>query len=214
MNKQIIVSPSILNCDFASLGAECVSLAEAGADWIHCDVMDGAFVPNISFGAPVVKAVGGAVDVPLDVHLMIDEPIRYIADFAKSGAAYITFHVEATDRVAETIAAIKSHGVKVGLSLKPNTPVSAIVPYLSDVDMVLVMSVEPGFGGQKFNPNAPEKIAEIRKLYDGLIEVDGGINADTAKLVVAAGVDVLVAGSYLINAADRKAATEALKKAF
>ena len=211
MNKQIIVSPSILNCDFANLGAECVSLMNAGADWIHCDVMDGAFVPNISFGAPIVKAVGDAVNVPLDVHLMIDEPIRYIQDFVKAGATYITFHVEATNRVAETIAKIKSFGVKVGLSLKPNTPTSAILPYLNDIDMVLVMSVEPGFGGQKFNQQAPQRIAEIRRIFNGLIEVDGGINADTSKLVVESGVDVLVAGSYLINAADRKAATEALK---
>lgn len=211
MNKQIIVSPSILNCDFANLGAECVSLVNAGADWIHCDVMDGAFVPNISFGAPIVKAVGGAVNVPLDVHLMIDEPVRYIQDFVKAGATYITFHVEATNRVAETITKIKSFGVKVGLSLKPNTPTSAILPYLNDIDMVLVMSVEPGFGGQMFNQKAPQRIAEIRRIFNGLIEVDGGINADTAKLVVESGVDVLVAGSYLINAADRKAATEALK---
>lgn len=206
-----IVSPSILNADFAFLGEECRSLAAAKSDWIHCDVMDGLFVPNISFGAPVVKCVDNVVDLPLDVHLMINEPIRYIDDFVAAGADIITFHVEATDRVAETIAAIHAKGVKAGLSLKPGTPVSAIEPYLADVEMVLVMSVEPGFGGQKFNPDAPRKIAEIRAKYDGLIEVDGGINAQTGKLCVEAGANVLVAGSYIMRADDRMTAVASLK---
>lgn len=207
----VLVSPSVLNADFAVLGDECRSLKQAGADWIHCDVMDGAFVPNISFGAPVVQCIDKAVDLPLDVHLMIDEPIRYIDDFVAAGADLITFHVEATDKVAETIAAIHAKGIKAGLSLKPNTPVSAIEPYLNNVELVLVMSVEPGFGGQKFNDNAPAKIAEIRKIYNGLIEVDGGINDVTAKLCRSAGVDVLVAGSYIMRAADRQTAVASLK---
>lgn len=211
--SKVLVSPSILNCNFARLGEECIALAHGGADWIHCDVMDGAFVPNISFGAPVVKCVNDVVDLPLDVHLMINEPIRYIDDFVAAGADLITFHVEATDRVAETIAKIKQRGVKVGISVKPDTLVEDIAPYLSEVDMVLVMSVEPGFGGQKFNTVCIDKISALRNKYGyrGYVQVDGGINDQTAKLVVAAGADVLVAGSFLIKATDKKAATDALR---
>lgn len=210
--SKVLVSPSILNCDFARVGEECKSLVAAGADWIHCDVMDGAFVPNISFGAPIVKSVDGVVDVPLDVHLMIQHPMKYVADFVKAGADVITFHVEAADDVKQTIDCIKSFGVKVGLSIKPKTPVSAIEKYLPELDMVLVMSVEPGFGGQKFDPVAVDKITQIRALgYKGYVQVDGGINGETAKLVVAAGADVLVAGSYLVNAKDRAQAVQSLR---
>ncbi len=210
MNK-ILVSPSILNCNFAILGDECKSLQSAGADWIHCDVMDGDFVPNISFGAPIIKCIDKVVDIPLDVHLMISEPEKYVEDFAKAGADLITFHFEATKKIDETINKIKACGVKVGLSIKPNTSVQEILPYLNKVDLILVMSVEPGFGGQKFMPNSLEKIAELKKIFDGYIEVDGGINGENIVQVLKAGANVIVAGSYIINANDRKKAVDSLR---
>lgn len=212
-NSMVYISPSILNCDFSRLAEECVSLEKCGADWIHCDVMDGKFVPNISFGAPIVKAVDGCVSIPLDVHLMIDEPIRYIDDFVKAGADIITFHIEATENVQQTIECIKSHGIKVGISVKPNTPVSVIEPYAKDVDLVLIMSVEPGFGGQSFMPQAVAKVADARRLCpNAIVEVDGGINESNVGLVLAAGANAIVAGSSVIGAVDRKAVIKKLRQ--
>lgn len=209
---KILVSPSVLNADFGKLAEECVSLEKSGADWIHCDVMDGEFVPNLSFGLPVVEAIDKAVTIPLDVHLMIRHPLRYVSRFAAVGADWITFHLESDDDVASTCRAIKDCGCKVGISLKPATDVEQLLPYASLFDMILIMSVEPGFGGQKFIANSTEKIAKARRHYpDKLIQVDGGINAENAQTVVNSGADVLVVGSALLHCADRKAMISTLK---
>lgn len=211
-----IISPSLLAADFSILRDEVKSIAVAKAEWLHLDIMDGAFVPNISFGAPIIKALRPHSDLFFDVHLMIEEPIRYIDDFQKAGADMITFHVEATDKVKETIEKIKACGKKVGISIKPKTPVSAVKEYLCDVDMVLVMTVEPGFGGQKFMADMMPKVEELAKLRDELslsylIQVDGGIGADNAKCCTDRGVDVLVAGSSVFGKQDRTAAVAALR---
>lgn len=210
------ISPSILSADFSRLGEEMVAIQNAGAEWVHIDVMDGAFVPNISFGAPVYGCVRKHCSLPFDVHLMINDPIRYLSDFAKAGADLITIHVEATDQVAETLTAIKERKIAAGLSIKPGTPVDTIKEYLPLCDLVLVMSVEPGFGGQKFMPAAVDKIRELVNLRSELglhyeIEVDGGINAETAPLCIEAGVDVLVAGSAVFGKDDYKKAIDSLR---
>lgn len=211
--KKVFISPSILTADFARLEQECKSLQKSGADWIHCDVMDGVFVPNLTFGMPILSSIRKCVVLPLDVHLMIVEPKRYVEQFAKAGADIITFHVEATDDVIGTIDLIKKCGKKVGLSVKPNTPVEALLPYKGMFDMVLVMSVEPGFGGQSFIDGSLQKIAKARQLFpDVLIEVDGGVNLSNCAQVVQAGADVLVAGSAVFNAENRKQAIEQLKQ--
>ncbi len=211
--KKIIVSPSILSADFANLEQECRSLEQCGADWIHCDVMDGSFVPNLTFGMPVVKSIRRCVSIPLDVHLMIDKPERYVQQFAEAGADFITFHIEATESVSQTIRLIHSCGKKAGLSVKPNTPIGALTPYRGLFDLVLVMSVEPGFGGQEFMPSAIEKIQRAKQLFPNVIvEVDGGINKDTAKQVIDAGVDAIVAGSAIFGAPDRRLAIEHIRK--
>ncbi len=196
------VAPSILSADFARLGSEIQAVVDAGADWIHVDVMDGHFVPNITIGPPVVKSLRKITEVPLDVHLMIDHPEKYIKDFAQAGASNITIHVESTPSPAEVLKEIRKLSCRPGITLKPATPVAAILEFLPLVDLVLVMTVNPGFSGQEFMPAQAEKIREIRKQLDkihskALIEVDGGINAETAKLCLAA--DVFVAGNYIFK---------------
>ena len=211
------VAASILSADFANLHKDCARLLEAGADVMHFDVMDGHFVPNISYGAPVLTCLHAALpDVFYDVHLMISDPARYAADFAKAGADLITFHLEAVpDTVEEVIAAIRATGCQVGISIRPGTPVEAVFPYLSVVDLILVMSVEPGFGGQKFLPTTPARIAAIRAERarlgcNTLIEVDGGINTVTGPQCIEAGVDWLVAGNSLFRAEDPAAVVRVL----
>lgn len=198
--KKVLISPSILTLDFSNIQTQCAKLQRDGADWIHLDVMDGIFVPNSTFDWQLVSQVKQAVTIPLDVHLMVVDPINVVDNYAKAGADIITFHLEATKDVISTINAIKKSSCKVGISIKPGTPVAEIEPYLPLIDMVLVMSVEPGFGGQKFMPSAVERIAQIRALNpDILIQVDGGINTQTAPLVKKAGANVLVAGSAIVN---------------
>ena len=211
------VAASILSADFANLHKDCTRLLEAGADVMHFDVMDGHFVPNISYGAPVRTCLHAALpDVFYDVHLMISDPARYAADFAKAGADLITFHLEAVpDTVEEVIAAIRATGCQVGISIRPGTPVEAVFPYLGVVDLILVMSVEPGFGGQKFLPTTPTRIAAIRAERtrlgcNTLIEVDGGINTVTGPQCIEAGVDWLVAGNSLFRAEDPAAVVRVL----
>ena len=205
--RKIFISPSILTADFARLEHECKVLEKSGADWIHCDVMDGNFVPNLTFGMPIVKSIRKCVVLPLDVHLMIERPERYVEQFAEAGANLITIHVEATDDVAGCLKLIRSCGKKAGISVKPNTPVDVLEKYRGLFDMILIMSVEPGFGGQAFIESSVDKIKRAKELFpDVLVEVDGGINKHTAKKVIDAGVDVIVAGSAILNARDKKSA--------
>lgn len=213
MNK-IYISPSILSSDFANLENEINKLEASGADWIHVDVMDGHFVPNITIGAPVVKAIRKICSIPLDVHLMIENPEKYIKDFALAGSDIITFHYEAAkNSVIETIELIKSYEKKVGLSIKPNTKAEEIFPYIDMVDMILIMTVEPGFGGQKFMENCALKIKEIKTQQnkDIIIQADGGINKDTAKICRDYGATSLVAGNYLYTSNNMKEAIASLR---
>lgn len=196
--------PSILSADFNRLGEQIKTLEKEGIEWLHIDVMDGDFVPSISFGMPVIKSIRKVTDKVFDVHLMINEPIRYIDEFVKVGADIITVHVEACSDVVATLEKIKAAGVKAGITLNPDTPVSAIKPYMHMVDMVLVMSVNPGFGGQKFIVSSLDKLREVKKLRDELglnfdIEVDGGINVDNLLSVLEAGANVIVAGSAIFG---------------
>jgi ribulose-phosphate 3-epimerase len=201
----IKLAPSILSADFARLGKQIDEVVRAGADYIHVDVMDGHFVPNITIGAPVVASIRPVTSLPLDVHLMIEHPERYISDFANAGADIITVHVEAAPHLQSTIRLIKELGARAGVSLNPATPIGAVEEFLPHVDLVLVMSVNPGFGGQPFIPETLPRIANMRKILDdrGLsaeLEVDGGINADNAPEIVKAGANVLVAGNSIFKA--------------
>lgn len=200
MPQSLKISPSILSADFARLGEEVAAVSQAGADYIHVDVMDGHFVPNITIGPQVVKALRPHSALPFDVHLMIAPVDLYIADFAEAGADIITVHPEAGPHLHRTIQLIKAQGKKAGVSLNPGTPVEVLDPILEDLDLVLIMSVNPGFGGQSFIPSALRKIEAVRKRIDNLgkaidLEVDGGINEETARQAIAAGADVLVAGT-------------------
>jgi ribulose-phosphate 3-epimerase len=201
----IKLAPSILSADFARLGEQIGEVTRAGADYIHVDVMDGHFVPNITIGAPVVASIRRVTSLPLDVHLMIEHPERYISDFVNAGADIITVHVEASPHLKSTIQAIKEQGVKAGVSLNPPTPLSAADEYIHHVDLILIMSVNPGFGGQSFIPETLPRIANMRKMIDNRkpgieLEVDGGINAENAPDIVEAGADVLVAGNSVFRA--------------
>ena len=195
-----ILSPSILSADFSILGQQIREADEAGAEYIHIDVMDGIFVPSISYGMPVIKSIRKTTDKVFDVHIMITDPIRYIEDFVKSGADIITFHLEATDDAMAVINKIHDCGIKAGISIKPGTPVEELVPYLDKVDMILVMTVEPGFGGQSFIPESIGRVKKVREMLDerGLltdIEVDGGIYPENVENVMDAGANVIVSGS-------------------
>ena len=207
-------APSVLSADFSRLGDEIISIKNAGADWVHLDVMDGHFVPNISFGLPVIKSIRKLTDMFFDVHLMISEPQKYVRRFCEAGADMVTFHVEActTEEALFCINEIHACGKQAGISIKPGTPVSSLEPFRGLVEMVLVMTVEPGCGGQKFMADMMPKIGEVKRLMPGVIvEIDGGVNGETVKTAAENDVDVVVAGSYVFGAEDRKAAIESLR---
>ena len=216
--KKIKISPSILSANFSQLGNEIKRLEDGGADMIHIDVMDGHFVPNLTIGPTVIKALRNYTKLPFDVHLMISPVHKYIKDYAEAGANIITIHPEATDNLQESIKHIKNFGKKVGVSLNPNTQIDVIEKLLAEINLVLIMSVHPGFAGQKFIPNVLNKIKELKKIKDKKnlnfdIEVDGGINFDTSKLVIEAGADILVSGTTIFknNKGDIKKNIDTLK---
>lgn len=211
------IAPSVLSCDFANVQRDVEMINNSEADWFHIDIMDGVFVPNISFGFPVMKAISKHAKKPLDVHLMIQDVDPYIEDFKNAGAEVLTVHFEACKHLHRTIHAIKEAGMKAGVALNPHTPVAMLSDIIADLDLVLIMSVNPGFGGQKFIPQAIEKVKQVKSLIDqksssALIEVDGGVNMETGKLLVEAGANVLVAGSFVFNSASPINTISELKK--
>lgn len=212
---KVIVSPSILSSDFANLGRDIRMIEKAGADWVHIDVMDGHFVPNISIGIPVVKSIRKVTKLPFDVHLMIENPKKYIKAFADAGADIITFHFEAVERkdVVAIADYIKSLGLKAGISIKPKTNVEEIIEYIGYFDLILIMTVEPGFGGQQFIPECAQKISILRQFADEklVIQVDGGINSQTARVCTRLGANSLVAGNYIFNAENIEEAIKSLR---
>ena len=213
MRRKIKVAPSVIAADQARLAEEVKKVERAGADLLHIDIMDGHFVPNITIGPDVVKALNKVTNLPLDVHLMISNPQKYIKAFSQAGADYITVHIETCKNNAQkVIAQIKARGKKAGISLNPSTPLSSIKKLLKKVDLVLVMSVNPGFSGQKFMLSVLPKIKSLRKVFKGDIAVDGGINQDTARYVVSCGANILAAGSYVFEAKNPRRAIESLKR--
>ena len=218
MKSKIKIAPSILASDFRNLHEEIKKVEKAGADWIHCDVMDGHFVDNLTFGPVVVEAINRCTKLPLDVHLMIENPVKYIKDFASAGVDILTVHIEACPNLKLVISKIKSLGMKAGCSVRPQTPLSMVKPYLKDLDLLLIMSVNPGFAGQSFISSVLPKVKEAQKLkqtqkYKYYIEIDGGINPKTAKLAKRAGAEVLVAASAIFKAKDYRKSIEKLRQA-
>jgi ribulose-phosphate 3-epimerase len=211
-----LIAPSLLAADFTRLGDDIQMVNQSVADWIHCDVMDGHFVPNISFGLPVIEQIKKVAEKPLDVHLMISEPDRYLERFKEAGADILTVHYETCPHLHRTIGAIREMGMKAGVAINPHTPVQMLIDIMHDLDLILLMTVNPGFGGQKFIPGSYKRLVTLRQMVNtlapnALIEVDGGVNLDTGRQLFMAGADVLVAGNFVFSSADPKATIEALK---
>ncbi len=211
-----LIAPSLLAADFTRLGDDIRMVNHSVADWIHCDVMDGHFVPNISFGLPVIEQIKKVAEKPLDVHLMISDPDRYLERFKGAGADILTVHYETCPHLHRTIGAIRELGMKAGVAINPHTPVQMLIDILPDLDLILLMTVNPGFGGQKFIPGSYKRLVTLRQMVNtlapnALIEVDGGVNLDTGRQLFMAGADVLVAGNFVFSSADPKATIEALK---